>query len=66
MMLVKAAKLTLKREPEWKIGKASKDVEINKGIGNPGPGMYRIPCSMVDVNDYTREKGDFDKNFRYI
>ena len=62
----KSSQITLKREPEWKIGKASKDLEINKGIGNPGPGMYRIPCSMVDVNDYTREKGDFDKNFRYI
>ena len=23
-------------------------------------------CSTVDVNDYTREKGNFDKNFRYI
>ena len=62
----KSSKFTLKKEPEWKIGKASKEFDIKKGKGNPGPGMYSIPCSMVDVNDYTREKGNFDKNFRYV
>ena len=62
----KSSQITMKKEPEWKIGKASKELEIKKGKGNPGPGLYSIPCSMVDVNDYTREKGNFDKNFRYI
>ena len=33
---------------------------------NPGPGSYHIPCSIVDVNDYTREQGVFDNNFKYI
>ena len=33
---------------------------------NPGPGSYHIPCSIVEVNDYTREQGQFDPNFRYI
>ena len=33
---------------------------------NPAPNAYHIPCSIVDVNDYTREQGDFDENFRYI
>lgn len=32
----------------------------------PGPGQYHIPCSIVDVNDYTREAGQFDPNYRYI
>ena len=62
----KSSQITMKKEPEWKIGKASKDFDIKTGKGNPGPGMYSIPCSMVDVNDYTREKGNFDKNFRYV
>ncbi|MCQ2818669.1 MAG: hypothetical protein MJ252_15490 [archaeon] len=31
----------------------------------PGP-QYHIPCSIVDVNDYTREAGKFDPNYRYI
>ena len=62
----KSSKITMKKEPTWKIGKASKEFDFKKGKGNPGPGMYSIPCSMVDVNDYTREKGKFDKNFRYV
>lgn len=32
----------------------------------PGPGQYHIPCSIVDVNDYTREAGQFDPHYRYI
>ena len=32
----------------------------------PGPGQYHIPCAIVDVNDYTREQGNFDPKFRYI
>ena len=62
----KSSQITLKKEPQWKIGTALKDDRILGKNGNPGPGMYSIPCSMVDVNNYTREKGNFDKNFRYI
>lgn len=32
----------------------------------PGPGQYRIPCSVVDVNDYTRTIGKFNPEFRYV
>ena len=62
----KSSQITLKKEPQWKIGTALKDDKILEKKENPGPGMYSIPCSMVDVNNYTREKGNFDKNFRYI
>ena len=33
---------------------------------NPGPGQYHIPCAIVDINDYTREQGNFNPLFRYI
>ncbi len=63
----KSSEIIMKQEPKWKIGKASRDYFLNKiRKGNPGPGMYSIPCSIVDVNDYTREKGNFDKNYRYV
>ena len=62
----KSSQITLKKEPQWKIGKALKDDMLLRVNKNPGPGMYRIPCSIVDVNDYTREKGKFDKNYRYV
>ena len=63
----KSSIITMKKEPRWKIGKSSRDdLLTNDKRGNPGPGMYCIPCSIVDVNEYTREKGKFDENFRYI
>ena len=37
-----------------------------KKSDSPGPGQYHIPCSFDDINDYTREQGQFDPNFRYI
>ena len=33
---------------------------------NPGPGSYHIPCSIIEVNNYTREQGIFDDNFKFI
>ena len=33
---------------------------------NPGPGSYHIPCSIVEVNNYTREQGVFNENFKFI
>ena len=41
----------------------------NKYIKNndfPGPGQYHIPCAIVDVNNYTREQGNFNKKFKFI
>ena len=32
----------------------------------PGPGSYHIPCSIVDVTNYTREQGKFDDKFKFI
>ena len=40
---------------------------LNNNINDtPGPGSYKIPCSIVDVNGYTRAQGKFNKNFRYV
>ena len=32
----------------------------------PGPGAYHIPCSFEELNTYTRIKGKFNEEFRYI
>ena len=65
--IFQSSQYMMKKEPKWKIGKSSRDDMLtNDKRGNPGPGMYRIPCSVVDVNSYTREKGKFDKNFIYV
>ena len=32
----------------------------------PGPGTYHIPCSIELLNTYTRRKGKFNEEFRYI
>lgn len=47
--------------------KFTKDKKLKVVINaNPGPGQYSIPCSMVDVNGYTREQGKFDPDFKFI
>lgn len=33
--------------------------------GTPGPGQYRIPCSMVDIPKYTMT-GTYNGSYRYI
>ena len=33
---------------------------------NPGPGSYHIPCSIIEVNNYTREQGSFDEKYKFI
>lgn len=33
--------------------------------GTPGPGQYRIPCSIVDVAGYNAN-GAFDGTYKYI
>ena len=35
-------------------GKEKRSKEIIEET--PGPGQYHIPCSIVDVNNYTRKK----------
>ena len=32
----------------------------------PGPGSYHIPCSFDDVINYSRDKGNFNKDYQYI
>jgi len=63
-------KKNIKTGPKYSFGPGL-SVELssnNFGSYNPspGPGQYHIPCSIVDVNSYTREKGNFDPNFKYI
>lgn len=50
--------------PNCVFGTGKKQDEIVSDT--PGPAAYHIPCSIVDVNDYTRESGNFDENYRYI
>ena len=38
----------------------------NHSFDIPGPGAYHIPCSIVDVTNYTREKCNFDNKFKFI
>ena len=38
----------------------------DKRSETPGPGQYKIPCSFDDVNEYTRQQGHFDKNFKFV
>ena len=49
------------------IGKNKRKIFLKEHNNNtPGPGQYRIPCEFGNVNEYTRQQGKFDENFRYI
>ena len=50
--------------PKYSIG-TEKRGNVKKSQ-TPGPGQYHIPCSFDDTNNYTREQGQFNPNFRYI
>ena len=50
--------------PKFKFGTEKRGAGIKSDT--PGPGQYHIPCAIVDVNDYTREQGNFDPKYRYI
>ena len=50
--------------PKYRFGTQKK--YNDKFNDNPGPGSYHIPCSIVEVNNYTREQGVFDDNFKFI
>ena len=52
------------KSPNYRFG-TEKRGEVKKS-DTPGPGQYRIPCSFDDINDYTREQGNFDEKFRYV
>ena len=56
--------LYLQSYPKYKFGTEERVKDKTNGI--PGPGSYHIPCSIVDVNNYTREQGVFDDNFKFI
>ena len=50
--------------PKYQFGKKKRFSGYD--VDTPGPGTYHIPCSMVDVPNYTREQGKFDKKFKFI
>ena len=50
--------------PKYQFGKKKRFSGYD--VDTPGPGSYHIPCSMVDVPNYTREQGKFDKKFKFI
>ncbi len=55
---------TKTKHPEVKFGTGKRNDEKPNDV--PGPGSYRIPCSIVDLNDYTREQGDWEPEYRYV
>lgn len=40
--------------------------ETEKYSDAPGPGSYHIPCSIVEISEYTRNSGKFDPKFKFI
>ena len=55
---------TKNKPPEYRFGKQKRGFIKNNDV--PGPGQYHIPCAIVDVNNYTREQGNFNKKFKFI
>jgi hypothetical protein len=49
-----------------KYGFGTKKRFSRQTLDTPGPGSYHIPCSIVDVTNYTREQGKFDNRFKFI
>jgi hypothetical protein len=52
------------KSPQYRFGTEKR--RFIKDSETPGPGQYHIPCAIVDINDYTREQGNFNPIFRYI
>jgi hypothetical protein len=50
--------------PKYKFGNRKRFSD--NSFNTPGPGSYHIPCSIVDVTNYTREQGKFDEKFKFI
>ena len=59
-----ANEMHLTSKPKYAFGRQKRYKD--KFNDNPGPGSYHIPCSIIEVNDYTRRQGVFDKNYQYI
>ena len=55
---------TKMKAPEYAFGHEKRG-KLRKSE-TPGPGQYKIPCSFDDVNEYTRQQGIFDKNFKFV
>lgn len=49
--------------PLFKFGTEKKGFTIKNDT--PGPGQYKIPCSMVDVASYSRSHG-FEPIYKFI
>lgn len=49
--------------PSFRFGTEKRDKSAAHGV--PGPGQYRIPCSIVDVPQYSMT-GNFNQSYRYI
>ena len=50
--------------PKFRFGTEKRGFLTNNDL--PGPGAYHIPCSIELLNTYTRRKGKFSEEFRYI
>ena len=50
--------------PKYRFGTEKRSNTVKNDV--PGPGQYHIPCSIVDVNEYTRESGKFEREFKFI
>ena len=50
--------------PKYKFGNRKRF--SGHDFNTPGPGSYHIPCSIVDITNYTREQGKFDDKFKFI
>ena len=50
--------------PKYKFGNRKRFSD--NSFDTPGPGSYHIPCSIVDITNYTREQGKFDDRFKFI
>ena len=50
--------------PKYQFGKRKR--LSGYSTDTPGPGSYHIPCSIVDVTNYTRAQGKFDEKFKFI
>lgn len=48
-------------------GVFSKDKKLKDiNSGTPGPGAYRVNCSVRDINEYSKTGGKFSDEFKYV
>lgn len=51
-------------QPSFKFGTERRDKSIKSGT--PGPGQYKIPCSIVDVPTFFRNTGGFETSYKFV